>query len=186
MQHRASGVARRLLLAASVAVLPAGLSACALFAPIPSDRGQFVEKEDYNKLVPGTSTRSDVTQLMGSPTAKASFDENTWLYIGQITAPVPMSRPTVEKQQVLVLNFDGSGVLRAVRRLDQSDAVSVPMTARTTPTPGGEATFMQQLIGNVGRYNPLGALGGMGGADSLGGFGGNNGYGHGGTGNSLP
>ena len=178
-----------LLLGTVLAAFPL-LSGCALFSPIPTERGQMVEKEDYDKLVPGTTTRADVTALLGSPTARATFDDNTWYYIGEVTAPVPLARPKIDHQQVLVLNFDAAGTLRSLRRLDQSNAHDVAMVGRVTPSPGSEATFMQQLIGNVGRYNPLGALGGdtLGGPGSsgLGGFGSNNGAGHGGAGNTLP
>ena len=176
-----------LLLGTVLAASPLLLSGCALFAPIPTERGQMVEKEDYDKLVPGTTTRTEVTALLGSPTARATFDDNTWYYIGEVTAPVPLARPKIDRQQVLVLNFDQNGTLRSLRRLDRSNAHDVAMVDRVTPSPGSEATFMQQLIGNVGRYNPLGALGGntLGGS-SLGGFGSNNGAGHGGAGNTLP
>ena len=176
-----------LLLGIVLAASPLPLSGCALFAPIPTERGQMVEKEDYDKLVPGTSTRADVTALLGSPTSRATFDDNTWYYIGEVTAPVPLARPRIDHQQVLVLNFDGNGTLRGVRRLDGSNAHEVAMVSRVTPSPGSEASFMQQLIGNVGRYNPLGAVGGdtLGGS-GLGGLGSNNGAGHGGAGNTLP
>ena len=164
---------------------PLAISGCGLFAPIPTNRGQVVEQEDYRKLVPGTTTRADVTTLLGSPTSKATFDDNTWFYIAEVTAPVPLARPKVEHQQVLVLNFDQGGVLRQMRRLDKADGHNVAMVTQTTPSPGSDASFMQQLIGNVGRYNPMG-LGG----DTLGGtsgpLGSNNGAGHGGAGNTLP
>ena len=176
-----------LLLGIVLAAGPLALSGCALFAPIPTERGQMVEKEDYDKLVPGTTTRADVTALLGSPTSRATFDDNTWYYIGEVTAPVPLARPKIDRQQVLVLNFDNNGTLRGMRRLDKSNAHDVAMVSRVTPSPGSEASFMQQLIGNVGRYNPLGSVGGdtLGGS-SLGGLGSNNGAGHGGAGNTLP
>ena len=173
------------LLGASLLLAPLGMAGCALFSPLPTDRGQIVEKQDYDKLTPGTTTRADVTSLIGSPTARATFDDNTWFYIGEVTAPVPLAHPKIETQQVLVLNFDQGGVLRSLRRLDKSNAHNVPMVGRTTPSPGSDASFLQQLIGNVGRYNPLGSLGG----DTLGGgsgLGSNNGAGHGGAGNTLP
>lgn len=169
---------------AALLLAPVGLTGCSIFTPIPTARGQMVEKQDYDTLVPGTTTRADVTALLGSPTSRATFDDNTWFYIGEITAPVPLARPRINKQQVLVLNFDQGGVLRQLHRLDKAQAHDVTMVGRVTPSPGSDASFMQQLIGNVGRYNPMG-LGG----DTLGGssgLGSNNGYGHGGTGNTLP
>ena len=176
-------LAARLRAAALSVAAVAGLGGCAIFAPLPTERGQFVEKQDYDQLKPGSMSRADVTALLGSPTAKATFDDNTWFYIGEITAPVPLARDKVEKQQVLVLAFDQGGTLQTVHRLDKSNAHDVAMTQRVTPSPGSDASFMQQLIGNVGRYNPMG-LGG----DTLGGsgLGSNTGYGHGGAGNTLP
>jgi hypothetical protein len=43
-----------------------------------------------------------------------------------------------------------------------ADAVPVAVASRTTPTPGNEASFLQQLLGNVGRFNPGGGMGSTG------------------------
>ena len=165
-------------LALASALSPA-LGGCGIFAPIPTDRGVIIEAADYDKLVPGTTTRTDVTTLIGSPTTHATFDDNTWIYIGEVTAPVPTARPKIERQKVVVLTFDAGGVLRSRRLLDKSDAHDVAMASGSTPSPGSETSFMQQLIGNVGRYSPLGGLG----SNTLGNS--NSGYGHGGTGNVV-
>ena len=168
----------------AVAILVLPLAGCGLFAPIPTDRGIIIESVDYDKLVPGTSTKADVTNLIGSPTTHATFDDNTWIYIGEVTAPVPTALPKVEKQEVVVLAFDAGGTLRSRRLLDKADGHDIAMASGKTPTPGSETSFMQQLIGNVGRYSPLGSMGSsLGGGSGLGNS--NNGYGHGGTGNTV-
>ncbi|WP_428375506.1 outer membrane protein assembly factor BamE [Lichenicoccus sp.] len=169
---------------ATLALLALPLAGCGLFAPIPTNRGIIIESVDYNKLVPGTTTKADVATLIGSPTTHATFDDNTWIYIGEVTAPVPTALPRVESQEVVVLSFDAGGTLRSRRLLDKADGREIAMASGKTPTPGSETSFMQQLIGNVGRYSPLGSMGG----GSLGGGGlgnTNNGYGHGGTGNTV-
>jgi len=48
-------------------------------------RGNKVTTGCWHRLVPGTSTRTDVTAAIGSPTTRATFDDNTWLYIGEVT-----------------------------------------------------------------------------------------------------
>jgi hypothetical protein len=58
-----------------------------------------------------------------------------------------------------VLTFDDRGVLTGVKKYTQDDAIPVAVASRTTPSPGTEASFMQQLIGNIGRYNPTGSGG---------------------------
>ena len=171
------GRALGLVIATSLGATPLG--GCAIFAPVPTDRGTIIEAADYDRLIPGTTTRAEVTTLIGSPTTHATFDDNTWIYIGEVTAPVPTARPKIESQKVVVLSFDQGGVLRGRRLLEKSDAHDVAMASGSTPSPGSETSFMQQLIGNVGRYSPLGGLGSntLGNSDS--------GYGHGGTGNVV-
>ena len=59
-------------------------------------------------------------------------------------------------QNVVVVSFDDKGVLTNIHKLDKADALPVTVIARTTPSPGTEASFMQQLLGNIGRFNPAG------------------------------
>ncbi|GBR52279.1 lipoprotein OmlA [Neokomagataea thailandica NBRC 106555] len=160
------------------------MGGCSLFSPIPQPRGSLIEKADYSQLIPGTSTQSDAMDLLGSPTAHATFDDNTWIYVSMITSPRPLSFPKIDKQQVVVLNFDNSGVLRKLNTLGKSNAVNVGMVGRTTPAPGTKTSVIQQLLGNVGRYNPMSNMG-----STFGGSSGpmsNQGTGNGGSGNTLP
>jgi len=126
----------------------------------PQMRGNMVDADAMKQLVPGTSTRKDVMTLMGSPTAKATFDDNTWLYIAEVTRPVIAGTQTVLDQQVIALTFDQQGILRNVSTKTADDGISVSMASGATPSPGSEATFMQQLLGNVGRFNPTAGGGG--------------------------
>lgn len=137
-------------------VLALALGGCSLFEAQPVTRGDVVTTDQLSELVPGTSTRADATSLLGSPTAHATFDDNTWIYIGQRTRSRVGRVPGVMMQDVVLLTFDQAGTLRSVRQLAKKDAKPVDMVARTTPSPGSEASFMQQLLGNIGRYSPGG------------------------------
>ncbi len=131
------------------------LGACSFFEATSQVRGNRVDADLLSELVVGTSSRADVVSLLGSPTARASFDDNTWLYIGQVTRPEIARTQAVLSQEVIVLTFDDGGVLRKMQRLNKGDALPVDVVARATPSPGSSASFMQQLLGNVGRYNPI-------------------------------
>ena len=120
-------------------------------------RGNRVDAEQLKELVPGTSTRADVTALIGSPTARATFDDSTWLYVSAVTKPRIARTLGVLSQDVVVLSFSDDGVLRDVKRVTQEDAIPVTVVARTTPSPGTEASFLQQLFGNIGRFSAVGA-----------------------------
>ncbi len=136
------------------------VSACdALDAPRQL-RGNHVDADQLKELVPGTSTRADATSLLGSPTTRAAFDDNTWVYISETTRTRVGRSPGVLAQDVVVLTFDQAGVLRDVKHLDQADRKDVSIVSRTTPSPGSEASFLQQLLGNVGKFSAGGATGG--------------------------
>jgi hypothetical protein len=43
-----------------------------------------------------------------------------------------------------------------LKQVNQDEAVPVSIVARSTPSPGTEASFLQQLLGNIGRFNAVG------------------------------
>ena len=142
---------------AAALALCLSMTACGWLLPPPQTRGNKVEQEQLKELVPGTSTKADVTALIGSPTQRAMFDENTWLYITEVTRPRLGQTLGVLDQDVVVLSFDDRGVLSGVKTVTRNDAIPVAVIARTTPSPGTEASFMQQLLGNIGKFNAGGA-----------------------------
>jgi outer membrane protein assembly factor BamE (lipoprotein component of BamABCDE complex) len=145
---------RRLMLACCLL-----LSSCGWLLPPPQLRGNKVDPESMKELTPGTSTKADVSAIIGSPTARDTFDDNTWLYISEVTQQ-RIGRTLGElNQDVVVLNFDDKGVLKTIDKLNQGDSLPVAVIARTTASPGTEASFMQQLLGNIGRFSPTGASG---------------------------
>lgn len=143
----------RLRGAAAALALCLSLTACGWLLPPPQTRGNKVDSEQLKELVPGTSTKADVTALIGSPTEKAMFDENTWLYITEVTRPRVGQTLGLLDQDVVVLSFDDRGVLTGMKTVTKEDSVPVSVVARTTPSPGTEASFMQQLLGNIGKFN---------------------------------
>lgn len=153
-----------LSLPVAVAVLLGGCGVTRVFNPTHARRGALVEEEALKQLVPGTSTRADATSLLGSPTSRATFDDNTWLYITQITSTRIGRTPGVTMQKVLVLQFEPNGTLKSLHQLDREDGKQIAMAPGATPSPGSEASFMQQLLGNVGRFTPAGLPGGGGGS----------------------
>lgn len=146
----------RLTLLAALLLPVGGCGTVDLFSYPPQARGAQVDPDQLDQLVPGISTRKDVQALLGTPTAKASFDDSIWLYIAQVTYPVIAATQGVRSQHVFAMTFDNNGVLTQIAQKDKADALPVQVVSRTTPSPGSEASFMQQLIGNIGRFSPAG------------------------------
>jgi outer membrane protein assembly factor BamE (lipoprotein component of BamABCDE complex) len=99
------------------------LAGCSFFEAPSQVRGNRVDPDQLSQLVPGTSTRADATALLGSPTAKASFDDNRWLYISEVTRPRIGRIQGVESQTVIALTFNDQGVLQHIEKLDKADSL---------------------------------------------------------------
>jgi len=116
-------------------------------------RGNFLFAEDVQLIEPARSTQTDVLNILGSPTAKAVFDENTWYYVGLKTEKESFFDEKVVDRQVYKVVFDDSGMVQAITE-EQTESVNVPLASRVTPTSGNEVTFLQQVLGNIGKFNP--------------------------------
>lgn len=157
--HRQRPMARsRLARLAGPLLAAALLGGCSLFHMQETARGNMVDHADLQELIPGISTRADATSLLGTPTAKASFNDNEWIYIGQMTQPRVAQTTAVRKQKVVILTFDDKGVLRGLRELDGKDGQPLSMIAATTPSPGAHSSFLQEILGNIGGFNPFGGM----------------------------
>lgn len=139
----------------SIKTITLALSSVALIAactPTQSNRGNMVEDFRMTEVTPGVSTRTNVLKSLGSPTTTAPFDENIWYYIGQKMEKKGIFDPEVVEEKVVVVTFNEEGIVENMQELDQG-RVDIPTVRRKTPTGGNEVTFMEQLLGNIGKFN---------------------------------
>ena len=137
---------RRLILAGCA--IPIGLASC---TPIIANRGNMLDEDRIAQVKTGTSSKNDVFEALGSPSIVSTFDDNTWYYVGQRTVREAFFKPQVTDRKVIAVQFDDSDHVRAVERIGLDQAVDVEPLTETTPAVGREITFMEQLIGNIGR-----------------------------------
>lgn len=133
-----------------------GLSAC---TPSIATRGNLISDTKLSQVRPHISTAADVITAWGPPTATASFDPNTWYYIGEQTVTKGILAHDVAKRRVVRVMLDDSGTVSDIAELDTSEAAKINIVERKTSTAGKEFTAIQQMIGNVGRFSGQGARG---------------------------
>ena len=125
-------------------------------------RGNLPDPEKLAQLQPGNTTKEQVVRILGSPSSASTFDDNVWYYISRRVKQVAFFSPTVLDQQVYIVDFDDKGVVKDLGHKTLADSRSITPAPGATPAPGRELSFMEQLLGNVGRF------GGSGGAGSSG------------------
>jgi outer membrane protein assembly factor BamE (lipoprotein component of BamABCDE complex) len=157
------------LLRSALAVLAVALAGCS----IPIDqRGNLPEKSALEQIQPGVSDKATVTRLLGSPSSIATFDDGTWYYISQKSKSVAFFRPDLLDQEVVAIDFGKDGLVRDVRHRGMQDAQLITPNPNATPAPGREFSFIEQLIGNFGKFSGKGPGGGAAGGGAGGGPGG--------------
>ncbi|MEA2783073.1 MAG: hypothetical protein QOK29_4617 [Rhodospirillaceae bacterium] len=124
-------------------------------------RGNLPDPDAVLQVQPGIDDRKQVTQILGSPSSVATFNDKTWYYISKKTKRVSFWDPTVLDQEVLAIKFDDNGVVSDMKLYGLEDARNVTPDPEVTPTSGHELTILQQLIGNIGRFGGNGKGGSM-------------------------
>lgn len=124
--------------------------------PIVDARGYGEETVDTSQLVVGQSGKDDVVALLGTPTARSIYGEETWYYIRARRETVGMFAPEITDQNAVAVRFDGEGRVAAIDTHGKQDAVPVAMVRKETPTQGRELGFIEQLFGSVGRFGTPG------------------------------
>jgi len=149
-----SGLKR--LLCATVCLLPLVLAACESRV---GTRGNLPDPDLIESLEMGISGRDEVTQMLGSPSSVAIFDFETWFYISERTETTAFFEPEVVDRKILIVKFDKQGTLASLSGFGLEASHNVEPVERTTPTAGNDVTVLDQILGNLGRFNKAGGSG---------------------------
>ena len=131
----------------SIALL---LASC---APIVDTRGHASDDVDLKQVVAGQTSADDVTALLGSPTSTSNFGDETWYYVTQKQERVGVFAATVSEQHVTAITFDANRTVSEISDYTMEDGKAVTLVNKTTPTEGHKVTFIEQMLGNLGRFN---------------------------------
>src|SRR6516162_10535170 len=141
-------------------VAVSGIAGC---APSVEQRGNLPSPDKLSEIHAGSTTKDEVTKILGTPSSVSVFNnDRSWYYISRRTAQTAFFDPTVLDQQVYIVKFDDQGVVKAIDHKGLEDGKEIVPVARATPAPGRELSFLEQLIGNLGKFNKSAVAGGGG------------------------
>lgn len=146
-------IMRRALL---VAALAGSLAAC---APQYKNHGYMPPEEDLEQIVVGVDTRASVEESIGTPATSGVVNESGFYYVRSQRRTLGALAPKVIERQVVAISFNEAGVVTNIERFGLERGQVVPLARRVT-TPGvRDTSFLRQLLGNIGRFNPAGLSG---------------------------
>ncbi|MES1152750.1 MAG: outer membrane protein assembly factor BamE [Dongia sp.] len=135
------------------AVAGLGLAVLGACSPIIQQEGNVPDPDQVVQINPGVDDKTRVTQLLGSPSTVSAFQDHTWYYISRRTEQNAFLDPDVVEQEVLAINFNDQNIVEDMKIYGLENGRMVAMDDKVTPTFGNNLTIMQQLLGNLGRFN---------------------------------
>jgi outer membrane protein assembly factor BamE (lipoprotein component of BamABCDE complex) len=142
----------RALSAALIMAPLAGLASLGACTPTIATHGHTLDEAAVARITPGRSSRQEVLQLLGSPSALASFDDAAWYYVSQRTEKTSFYQEELVAQDVIAITFDDQGLVQGFERHGLEQTAAVDPVERTTPTTGTAPSVWAQIIGNIGRF----------------------------------
>jgi outer membrane protein assembly factor BamE (lipoprotein component of BamABCDE complex) len=137
-------------------LLGVALAAC---SPRVNSHGNLPDPDLLADIEVGQVTKSDVVQILGSPSSLAPFDGDVWYYVSAKTKTFAFFEPEITERKVVVIRFDKRGIVSALKSFGLEEALKLEMVERKTPTAGNELGLLRQLFGNIGRFEGKGADG---------------------------
>ena len=126
------------------------LGAC---SPIISQEGNVPDPDEVVQINPGVDDKNRVTQVLGSPSTVSAFQDHTWYYISRRTEQTAFLDPKVVDQEVLAISFNDQNIVEDMKIYGLENGRMVDMNEKVTPTYGNDLSLLQQLLGNLGRFN---------------------------------
>ncbi len=127
-----------------------GLAAC---EPVVTNHGFAPQLADLDSIRAGEDTRGSVMRKLGRPSTVSSFDADAWYYEASRVETFAFYAPEVVDRKVVSVRFDADGLVTDVASYGIEDGRIIDLVTRRTPTYGRELTVLQQIFGNLGRFD---------------------------------
>ena len=127
-----------------------GSLACA--PVIENNRGYVFDESLLPQLKVGTTSQTDITNPYGSPSTVPTLNGGAYYYISSKFITEAYRAPRETERRVLAIFFDEDKKIRDLGFYTLEDGNVVTLVERTTETQGRELSFLQQIFGNLGRF----------------------------------
>ena len=119
-----------------------------------SHNGNMPAEERIAKVTQGTS-KDEVLQILGAPSAIVSMDKNTWIYMSSDIKRVAFMEPKEINRDVLKLSFNSDDKVASITRLSKANGKDIAPAQEKTEVKGQNIGFWRKYFGGVGQFNPF-------------------------------
>jgi len=131
------------------------------FKPVVKHHGvPFLEKKQ-EQLVINESNKNDIKKILGTPSTRSKFDNDTWIYIErkQTQSSIKnLGRMKIFKNDILVLEIDNYGILKNKEFYNKDDMKNITIVEGTTEAGFKRNSFIYDFMSSMRQKinDPLG------------------------------
>lgn len=118
------------------------------------NHGYVPDEDQLSEIVVGVDTRATVDDLVGPPTSQALLNAEGYFYVRSRVRTFGARRPEVVERQVLAISFSEQDVVENIERFGLEDGRVVALSRRVTDGGIKDLSFLRQLLGNIGQFDP--------------------------------
>lgn len=130
-----------------------GLAALTACSPTERFHGYVPGEAALSSLSLGED-RASVVEKIGQPTTTGALGENTFYYVRSVFRHYGFLAPEEVSRDVVAISFAPAGGVSNIETFDLSDGRIVPLTRRVTEDTVADGTFLRQLAGAAGNFDP--------------------------------
>ena len=134
---------------------------CSLNKVVKHHGVPFLDKKE-KKLVLSSSNTNDITQLLGPPSTKSTFDNDVWIYIERKTTNssklLDFGQKKILISNVLILEIDNRGLLVKKDFFDIEDMQKIDFSDQETELIYSKRSFVYDFLSSLRQKanDPLG------------------------------
>lgn len=122
--------------------------------PLIKKHGYIPAEEDLARIIVGQDTRESVISLVGPPTSGGVLNGSGSYYVASTFRTLGAFAPEEVSREVVAITFSESDVVTNIERFGLEDGQVIALSRRVTDSGVQDTTFIRQLLGSVGRFDP--------------------------------
>ena len=123
------------------------------------NHGYVPTEEDLAEVIVGSDNRISVAEKIGVPASSGVLNDEGYYYVRTRMRTFGPLAPREIERQVVAVSFSSAGLVQNVERFGLEKGQVVTLQRRVTSSPVNNSSFIRQLLGNLGRFNPATVLG---------------------------
>lgn len=130
------------------------LASVAACSAIYRNHGYVPTQEELAEIKVGVDTRDSVAETIGAPSSSGILTDGGYYYVATRMRHYGPRQPEIVSRELVAISFTSSGVVSNIESYGLEDGQIVAFERRVTSSSVEDKTFLRQLLGNLGRFNP--------------------------------